>query len=205
MDPTLNHDGDGLPKELRQLQIAKETLVRADGIGADVPTTAMFDRDGHRIGGLVCNGLCSFHWSRVICGALAATMSDAVMVVGETYLGPCASADGALGLAERFAKGDRSVQEAVCLTVGAEQSGIASVALPYRYNGRTVEWLEPVADDNTDSLLGMGIMAGFVGRILLERRRPLPLRTVGRQFGVPWVDATGTTHFVKPRPDFCGK
>ena len=115
-------DGGPLPDELVKLRQAKEELVRDQGVGTDVPTCATFERNDVRLGALIAQGLCKYHWSQVVCATIMATGATGIVMAGETYLGPCESAADSTGLDKRFAEGDRSVAEAVFITVANAKS-----------------------------------------------------------------------------------
>lgn len=126
---------------------AKEMLVADEGIGADLPPlVAAFDIDDTPIGYAQAIEMESDRRAQFMRLAKAAAMMRAgwharsLALVLETYVN-LGEDDDDVTLAERFAKGDKDVVEAISIVWASQDGRRLVVSLPYQIGlGRRVTW-----------------------------------------------------------------
>jgi hypothetical protein len=169
---------DLVQRVLAAVMVEKEDLVAERGIGEDLRPRLLIVRDAE----LAVADLAMLHSvaeSHSIVASLIKWMrADEAVFVHEMY--QLVGTEAATGLtsgdfARRFAAGDQNVREAL-LVVHMTPAGCTQLMMPYRYQGRRIEWLRDAClwgPSAPDSLLAEAARRGFAAQDVAHRVMPL--------------------------------
>jgi hypothetical protein len=167
----------------------KQHLVEREGVGTDLTPQIVLRARGRNLGSLVFPMDLDMVY-RAMAVAISWSAADEVVLINEGFRSTAVDMEGYVhgDFARRFAAGDPTVQEVVTVTI-ATVINVVIHEMPYRYKGRTVEWLamRPEPPDRTE-----GRMPDMFRSAFAEQRRrsdaPMSIVEIGRLLGVPTID-----------------
>jgi hypothetical protein len=159
-----------IDKVIDMAKEAKQILVSKGGIGADLEPLLCLERDGRILASISLGNAVTgddpnrvpLDFASAVFGSVALMAPDQVAVVVEAYSRTRPDSGAPEDLQARFADGDPDVTECLIVT-RYTRDGYAFVHLPYRYDGRTVQWGEPdwPPEEEVDGFLVAALGAGM--------------------------------------------